>query len=115
MAHGFGGFANAFGIVEETAFLRVILVHPLQDFAQGHLSLARLAHRKVEHHAQQLAFVVVRNAALGAAVVAVASSHASRLDSSADCVRCAERRSSSVICSPSRSRYCLSLRSPARD
>ena len=72
VADGFGGLANAVGIVEEAALLRVVRVHPLQDFAQRRLSVAGVAHREIEHHAQQFAFVVVGDAALGTAVVAVA-------------------------------------------
>ncbi len=52
MADSLGGLANAFRIVEEAALLRVIVVHPLQNFTQGRLPVTGFAHLKIKHYAE---------------------------------------------------------------
>ncbi len=49
VADRLGGFANSFGIVEEASLFRVVLIHPLQDFAQRSLAVAGFAHGQIEH------------------------------------------------------------------
>lgn len=72
MGDSFCGFAHAFGVIEEAAFLRIVRVHPFENFAERRLAMTGIAHREVEHDTEQLALVVIGNAALGTAVVAIA-------------------------------------------
>src|ERR1035438_6045026 len=72
MADGICGLTDSFGVIEEATLPGIVCIHPLQDFAQARCAPAGLAHLKVQHHTEQFAFVVVGDAALGMAVIAVA-------------------------------------------
>ena len=69
MRDGLGGFAHTLRIIEITAFLSVIAVHPLQDFTKRCLSMALVADREIEQKTQQFSFVVVGDAAFRTAVI----------------------------------------------
>ena len=72
VTHSFGSFPHAVRVGKEPSLLRIVLIHPLEDFAQRSASLAHFPHLEVEHHTEQFSFVVIRNAALRTPVVGVA-------------------------------------------
>src|SRR5258708_4426194 len=72
MTYRFGGFTHTVGIFEVASLLGVVFVHPLQHLTQRCLPVAGVSYRQVQHDAQQLALVVIRNAAHRTAIVSVA-------------------------------------------
>src|SRR5260370_11201348 len=63
MTYCLSGFTHTIGIFEVACLLGIVFVHPLQHLTQRCPPLADVSYRQVQHDAQQLALVAVRNAA----------------------------------------------------
>jgi hypothetical protein len=64
-------FPHTVRVVKELALLRVMLVHPLEEIAKRLVALRHTAHLQIKKDADNLSFVVIRDAAFGRAVIRI--------------------------------------------